>query len=308
MRTPPPASTQLAAYRQRFQWLTAGATAGVLLAALAVCGSPLLADDVYLTNGRAFEGVIAELTDTQVRIRFADGELRLPRSQVLRIEEAETIHQRYLREAEALRADPSTRPEHWLDLARWAKVNQFERGSREAALVAAELAPELEGLAPLMRGLGYVLDEPSGGWVPLGDSMRRRGFVEHRGEWTTPAVRAERMRAEEVLLAVRRQVEEEQRQRRRDDALARLEQQLIEREQRPAAPTVQVVLPPYPQAFNYAIPGSVVVVRPPYAAPANGGEPAPVAGPRGRFDPTPGPTLNLYERQPGSLIPARGRF
>ena len=45
---------------------------------------PALADDVYLVNGRKFEGVIAETAGSQVRIRMQGGVLSLPKDQVLR--------------------------------------------------------------------------------------------------------------------------------------------------------------------------------------------------------------------------------
>src|SRR3954454_19170615 len=89
----------------------------LLLSAVAV---PAFADDVYLVNGRKFEGVIAETVGSQVRIQMQGGVLSLPQAQVLRIEAGDSNLAEYLQRKEALRKNPSARASDWLELARWS--------------------------------------------------------------------------------------------------------------------------------------------------------------------------------------------
>lgn len=174
------------------------------LLGLAWPAAPARADDVYLRNGRTFEGVIAEVGETRVRVQIPGGVLSLPRSAVLRVEKSDTAFAEYLRRKEALeRAAPhggspassASWAGEWLGLARWAGDVGFEQGAREAALRAAEIDPRLPGLAPAMRRLGYEYDQGLDRWIAYADSMRRRGFVLDGGQWITREEAAERVRA-----------------------------------------------------------------------------------------------------------------
>src|SRR6185295_9698937 len=120
---------------------------------------PVFADDVYLTNGRKFEGVVAETTDSQVRIQMQGGVLSLPKSQVLRVEVEDSSLAGYLRRRDALKKNPAAGAPEWLELARWSRSQGLGQATREAAMAAAALNPGLEGLAPILRAYGYVLDE-----------------------------------------------------------------------------------------------------------------------------------------------------
>ena len=168
--------------------------ASTLLLGLFLLGETASADDVFLKNGRKFEGVIAETTDTQVRIRMQGGVVSLPKSQVLRVESKDSDLSGYLRRKEALRKSPDARAADWLELARWAKAQGLDQGAREAALVAADLDPKLEGLSPLLRGYKYTLDDQAGRWISYEESMRRRGFVFTQGAWISREELAERQR------------------------------------------------------------------------------------------------------------------
>jgi len=84
--------------------------ASTLLFGLFLMGEAVSADDVFLKNGRKFEGVIAETTDTQVRIRMQGGVVSLPKSQVLRVESKDSDLSGYLRRKEALRKSPDAAP------------------------------------------------------------------------------------------------------------------------------------------------------------------------------------------------------
>jgi hypothetical protein len=167
-------------------------------------GGAVSADDVYLTNGRKFEGVIAETTDTHIRIRMQGGVLSLPKSQVLRVDEKDSDLSGYLQRKETLRRSADTSARDWLELARWARTQGLEQGTREAALAAAELDPKLEGLAPILRSFRYTFDEQLGRWVSYEDSMRRRGFVFLSGVWVSREELAERDRLREQEIARRR--------------------------------------------------------------------------------------------------------
>ncbi len=164
-----------------------------LLFGLFPLAAPVWADTVYLANGRTFENVIAETTETEVKIRMPGGSLSLPRSHVLRVESSDSDFAEYLRRREAIRR--SATAADWLALAQWAKRQGLEQGAREAALAAANLDPRLEGLAPLLRSHGYVLDPQLDRWIPYADSMRRRGFVFADGQWLSREENAVRQRA-----------------------------------------------------------------------------------------------------------------
>jgi hypothetical protein len=156
---------------------------------------PGFADTVYLTNGRSFEGVIAEVSDAAVRIQMPGGSLSLPRSHVLRVEKSESDFAEYLKRKAVLQHNGEAGD--WLKLARWAKSQGLEQGAREAALTAADLDPHVEGIAPFLRAYGYVLDAQLERWIPYADSMRRKGLVQWNGQWISREEHAARQRAQQ---------------------------------------------------------------------------------------------------------------
>src|SRR4051812_12340707 len=164
----------------------------LFLGAVAV---PAFADTVHLTNGKSFEGVIAIVSDTQVRVQMPGGEIRLPRSSVAGIETADSSFAEYLHRKEAL--GRSARAADWLELARWAKANGFDPGVREAALKAADLDPHQPGLTAILRPFGYVFDTQLDSFLPYAESMRRKGYVQANGEWITREESAARARERE---------------------------------------------------------------------------------------------------------------
>lgn len=266
---------------------------------------PAFADDVYLTNGRKFEGVIAETAGSQVRIRMAGGVLSLPSNQVARVEKEESDLAEYLRRKDDLQANSRARAADWLELARWAQVQGLQHGARESALWAAELDPRLEGVAPVLRGLGYVYDEQLDRWIPYAESMRRRGFVLSYGQWIS------RQEYEAAALA-----REEEAERRR---IARQEQTRAAREDRLAALTELVLVREVTRSEEREVRGYSAPLAvfpgyffPPVFVPGNGhrghdhGHRRPDHHGR-RFntiDPNDGKPHG-YTRVPGSLIPGR---
>jgi hypothetical protein len=178
----------------------------LLLLGSAVLAVPVRADDVYLKNGRTFEGVIADVGDTQVRVRLQGGIVSLPKSAVLRVEKSDSSLGEFLHRRDALRhAGAAARAADWLDLARYAKSAGLEQAARETALTAAELDPHLPGLGPLLRPLGFVFEAQIDRWIPYEDSMRRHGMVLDNGEWVTREEHAERARVRDEERARREQ-------------------------------------------------------------------------------------------------------
>ena len=244
---------------------------------------PALADDVYLINGRKFEGVIAEATESQVRIRMQGGTLSLPKEQVLRVETGDTNLAEYLRRKEALKKSPAARAGDWLELARWAHARELDQATRESALAAATLDPRLEGVGALLRGYGYVLDPQLDRWVPYADSMRRRGFVQSNGQWVSREEYQAKLRVQEEEAARRYAARLEAARAAREERLASLAELSMVRQ------LAQQTQPPYP----YPIYGAPFYGPQVFVVPGLGGghHRPPRQGPAG------------FTHFPGSLIP-----
>lgn len=194
----------------------------VLLAAtlLAFPAGPAAADDVYLTNGRVFEDVVARVEGDRVAIRMHHGLIRMPAEKVAQIVKEDSPLQTYLRRKAELEAQPGGgAAEDWIALARWVGDRGLATAFREAATTAARLDPTADGLEPLMRQIGLLYDEAVDRWVTEDELMRRRGFVAYDGVWVTPEQRAEAERRRAVALARRIEARQE---RQRDQALADL--------------------------------------------------------------------------------------
>ncbi len=153
------------------------------------------ADTVYLTNGKSFQDVVAQVSDTQVRIQMPGGEIRVPRASVERVEPKESAYASFLERRAAL--GRASGAKDWLMLARWAAANGLDQGARETALRAAQLDPHLEGLASLLRGFGYVYDRDLDRYVSYADEMHRRGLVNDGGVWISRQEQAEQRQARE---------------------------------------------------------------------------------------------------------------
>lgn len=264
---------------------------------------PALADDVHLANGQVFEDVIARRAGEQVRIRMAHGEMAVPASWVVEIEESDTVLARYLERKAAL--GPGAEAAEWLELARWARSQGFAEGAREAGLEAAALDPRQEGLAPILQAAGLVFDEESGAWLTEEALMVRRGFVRVGKEWLPAEVVAERRRAaEEERLAAARSAREA----RLDQAITLLALSQLQEAQEDRAEVVVPVASPY----GASLVGAPVAVFSGTFHPRSTHRPHP--SPRRR--PRVGPPARggehhhsgfsydaLAGRQPGSIIP-----
>jgi hypothetical protein len=260
-----------------------------LILLLSLIAVPALADDVYLVNGRKFEGVIAETVGSQVRIQMQGGVLSLPSSQVLRVETGESSLAEYLRRKEALKKNPSARAGDWLALAQWTQGKQLEQATRESAVMAATLDPKLPGLKPILGGFGYVLDEELNRWVLYADAMRRRGFVLANGEWITREEYVATVRAYEEENARRGAAREQQARDARQERLVALTELSLVRDltQSVLQPQQQPVYPPAYSVPFYSVP--VVVV--------------PGAWGHGNWRSPNKPDPRSFTHVPGSLIP-----
>lgn len=274
--------------------------------------APAQADVVYLTNGQIFEEVETRLEGSQLRIDLPIGSMSLSLDQVERIDEGESVLGQYQERLAELESDPATGVEAWLELARWATNQGFQRGMRRAALAAATLDPEAEGLAPLMRGLGYIYDTELGveGWLPYDEAMRRRGLVEDQGEWISSEEMQERARTRAQTAMASQS----------DDALARRDSQIdkaleiIHDQTKKERPARRARLARYPQTLGSTLgffPGFVL-------GDTSGFQPVEISSPvatslSGAFFSGPGSvngttTIDtLVKRQPGSFIPATSR-
>ena len=273
---------------------------------LLLAAAPVVADDVHLVNGETFEGVIAEVQGDQVAIRLPHGMIRLPMTRVVRIDRAASAYEEYLARAEALAGGSSARA--WLELAVWARERDLPSCVRDAALEAARLDPDLDGLAPLLHELGYARDEQLGGWIPYDQMMVRKGYVEIDGRWVPAEVVAEAARQareeHERQVAERREAQVD-----RAITLLALAQvrEAREESERQSAPAV---------VYPYGAPlGAPVAVFPGSFAPRGR---APRHAPEGGHDqgaPSPAPSSSrapahhtgswndVARRQPGSIIP-----
>ncbi len=267
---------------------SAARLAGWLLAAALPLplASPAFADRVLLTNGEVFEDVLVVEAGEQVRIRLEGGEMRLAKSQVKQIERSASPFASYLARRGELEAATETAAGDWVELARWALARDLRHSARAAALHAARLDPRAGGLEPVLKGFGFVLDPDTETWMPLAQHMARRGLVLYESEWMRREEREARLAVRLAELEARRKAADDERRTRALEQVAAA----AARRPEPAQVVVLPMLASLPAPF-FVVPSWPVVPGPP-------GVVAP--------DPTaahPGPTLGLFERQPGSLIP-----
>ena len=258
------------------------------LVPFSLVAGPVLADDVYLVNGRKFEGVVTETTETQVKIIMQGGTLSLPLDNVLEVKQGESSLQEYLRRKEALKKGGSAK--EWLELSSWAQSKELRQAGREAALAAAAIDPDLAGLAPILRGYGYVFEQQLGRWIPYAESMRRQGFVLSGGQWITREELAAKTRAYEEEQARRNAARLEAARAAREDRLALLAELALVRDlvRQEAQLPVTGGIPLYPYGYL----GTPFVVVPGFGHNRPG---------HGHGGGKPGSTQ--FNRVPGSLIP-----
>src|SRR5581483_1205326 len=155
----------------------------VLLLAL---GSVARADIVHLTDGRKVQGrTSVEGDELVVEQKF--GQVRFPRSLVLKIEKEDDVYAQLERKQREL--GRGTAEERYA-LGVWCREKGLDAEARVAFLSVLKLDPDHAGA----RGaLGFVKED--GRWIAEDDLMRSRGLVRVDGKWITPAEKVQIGRA-----------------------------------------------------------------------------------------------------------------
>jgi len=262
-----------------------------LLLLAAAVALPAAADTVRLKNGRAYEGVLAERTPAGVRVQLAFGHIVIPDDQVLAVDKGPSVLATYLARRAALEARPDAPAADWLELARWAKVHDLSTSSRQAAMLAAELDPRLPGLDAMLRPLGLVFEEALVRWIPLEESMARRGLVRWEGQWVSVEEKREGLAAAERRRAADQQEAATRRMAAAAEAMQRTQERILVREaMRQEAESRAPLYMPVITYPGFWIPPVVVVVAPTQP----GHQPRPHF-PRDSFS-------TLGSRQPGTFL------
>lgn len=256
------------------------------------------ADDVLLRNGNTFEGVIVVAeSDQQVRIRLAYGEMSLPRSWIARIERTTSPLAEYLDRRRTLRARADAGVADWVGLAHWARGRRLEHGYKEALLEASRIDPRHPALPPLLRGIGYTLEESTGLWVSAAELRRaeeareaRRRAAEERARRADAGGDDPRRTTEETLSRAIEVL-----------ALAELERETrtSRREARGESTFQPVRIGGYAGPYYPYFPGFVVT-------PATGDGDGDGAGVGPSTTPPADPYAAVRNRLPGSLLSNRG--
>lgn len=162
------------------------ASLALLLAAVAA-----RADVLHLKNGGRVEGKVTKVGEEYV-VEHRFGTARVNASEVERVEEKETLEERYERKlGEIDRKDPAAR----VKLGLWLRENGWEEKATEEFEAALKLDPDHRGAH---GALGHVFYE--GEWRTEDEIMERKGFVRFEGKWVTE-------REKEHLLALEERAE-----------------------------------------------------------------------------------------------------
>jgi hypothetical protein len=259
-----------------------------VLLLFAALSAPVVADTVHLTNGNKFEEVVAERMPGEVRIRMPYGEIVLPDRVVARVERSRSVWQTYAELEIGLRDAGAAR--EWLELALWADDEGYQEGMRRALLRAAEIDPQLRGLAPLMARIGHILDPEVGQWLAEANYMRRRGYRQWGDHWLPGEEYAARFRAHQEARKARREQA-------RQERIARAIEALVVAELAQATEPAPAPQPNETRGPVMAIyPGVYFPFWAPSSVPPVGAEPPDGQRDRTTFD-------DLAGRQPGSLFP-----
>lgn len=143
----------------RFGLLLVAASAGL-------AAGPAHADTIALRNGRRIEGHILSQSPTAVKIEVPGGQMDLPRSQIVSIEESLSIEDQY---AQRYLATDQENPDALEALATWARKNDLElrarfledhaRGVRlDKRFARARTATELLDVAAWAKSQGLSTD------------------------------------------------------------------------------------------------------------------------------------------------------
>jgi hypothetical protein len=164
----------------------------LLLASLAL---PAWGDVVHLKTGGSLEGQVVE-TDDGVIIKLPEGEIRISKDAIARIEKKTSAFEEYQRRAASLKHDDA---DGHFQLGLWAQNHDMKNQAKAHFLTVVALQPDH---AQARHALGYrrVGDR----WMTEEEEMRARGLVDYKGQWMTPEAAA-RLQALEAELEVARE-------------------------------------------------------------------------------------------------------
>ena len=167
----------------------------VALALAAALVAPLFGDVVHLKHGGTIEGQVVQ-TDDAVIVKVPEGEVRLPKSVVVRIEKKPTRLDEYQKRAAAIKEGDAAA--HY-KLGLWAGIVGLKTQAKEQFGKAIAIEPDH---AQARHALGYRMH--GGRWVTRDEEMKARGLLKHEGAWMSPEAAA-KLRALEAELEVARE-------------------------------------------------------------------------------------------------------
>jgi hypothetical protein len=169
-----------------------------MLALVLLC-VPAAADEVILTNGARFKGIVHEEND-RIIIRFEHGTMSFHRSEARIVRSAPVA----LQVLES-KTEKAASAQDWHAAALFAKENRLEKRVEALNERALELDPEHDGAR---TALGYA--KVGGRWLKGDELLAALGYEKRGAHWVTKETAAaiderlkaeEKARAEEVLRA-----------------------------------------------------------------------------------------------------------
>jgi hypothetical protein len=162
---------------------------GVLALAALAGAVASRADVLHLRTGGRLEGVLVNKTPSTLTIDIGMGQISVPRSAVVRIEEKQSALAEYRNRLATI--DPGD-VRAWVELARFAGNSGLRSEARLMWARVVSLDPRnVEG----HLALGHVL--VASNWVDEAEMYRANGFVYYEGRWMTPAEQSYLLRERE---------------------------------------------------------------------------------------------------------------
>ena len=151
----------------------------VVVLATALLPLSAAADEVFLKSGGQLSGRIVRRDASMIEVDIGAGQITVPVSSVVRIEEGRSaLHEFQDRAGKLAPGDV----EGWVALGDWASSRGLGTQAREAYTRALSASPN----DPRANtALGNV--QVNGRWVGEEEGYRARGYVRFEGEWITPA-------------------------------------------------------------------------------------------------------------------------
>jgi hypothetical protein len=159
-----------------------------------------LADEVYLKSGGQLSGRVVSRTADKIVVDVGAGQITVPPSAVVRIEEKRSALDDY--EERARKLEPGD-VNGWLALGDWASSRALGTQARQAYERALAAAPDS---ARANEALGRV--QINGRWVTEDEAYQAKGYVKFEGDWISPAEHASILQERAADAERSRQVQE----------------------------------------------------------------------------------------------------